>query len=274
MRALVQGTIGFLVLVVLSVAAIASSEAEAPLKQNGNATTTLVSDPTIQAQIKRIISAKSDDDIRKELERLKALDTQGAPKLIPQLFLYSVTVTNGPDRMDRLFRDMIRRELGLSRRDEVFLIAPYLGTQDKRLQDELLEALCAADGSFHSNSKKQDFSIYQSMIAERWKTNPPLGLIAYMYDRSPAEALLTMSRIYGKPGLANDLATQARKEDRDAADSFSRRSEWWSHLYAATVMRKNPKLVEADIVKRLEQDQHPLVREALTEIRASQVKTQ
>jgi len=124
-------------------------------------------------------------------------------------------------------------------------------------------------------------------------------LVAHMFKTDVQEAFLAMLRIeYGLQPESNyvyvNVARQARKEVRDLQlmrhevgdylfhrrysfptppslkdrvethlGAASRDTRWWVRLYVAQIMRQHAELRQPDIVARLVDDDHPLVREAL-----------
>lgn len=112
-----------------------------------------------------------------------------------------------------------------------------------------------------------DFSRYENILREK-KGNIAQGLIRYMYWRNPQAAVLSMARIYGDKNIETNLVDQLKGDKKMVLPSLAVRSEWWVRLYVAEMMGKHPQLRDPVILKKLEQDTDPLVREKASKLKA------
>ena len=110
-----------------------------------------------------------------------------------------------------------------------------------------------------------DFSRYEGILREK-KQNPAQGLIRYMYDRNSQAALLSMSRVYGNKTAETELADKLKGDPKTALQSLADRPEWWARLYVAETMKKQPQLRDPAILKKLEKDDNPLVKEKAADL--------
>jgi hypothetical protein len=145
-------------------------------------------------------------------------------------------------------------------------VLPYLGTKDPVLRKELHRTLLWVD-QVHGGRK--DFSQFESYL-KRAGGVPCEALIRYMFDSEPQAAVLSMARVYGDKSAESDVADKLKGDPKTVLQSVAGRPEWWAHMYAVETMRKNPQLRDPAILKQLERDEHPLVREALAEIKGGQ----
>jgi hypothetical protein len=214
----------------------------------------------IQAQIRRTITAGSEQIFQQELEKLRLMDAKSCTRLVPQLILYSQTATN---MLDGMTCRMIMGRLGLSTPQILGALLPYLDSQDQKVRHELRNQLMDLDKS--ASGAPPDFSLYETII-DGSRTNPPLALIRYMYEQSPSRALMSMSRVFGNKDVETVVAAQLRQDPKSALQSFADRPEWWAHLYVVEMMKKQPQLRDTAILKKLEKDDNPLVKEKVAEI--------
>ena len=177
-------------------------------------------------------------------------------------------------------------------------IIPYLGTEDTDLKKQLERMLKMID---YCGIDKVDYSEYKSFIEKR-KDNLPEGLIKYMFHRSPGEAFLTLAQIFiHDPEERRSIIQSEEIIEQDfrkrylgpvessvkisskAVEAFNKLSKyeyWWVRLYFAEILRKDPyaplyvETTLPEIIKSLEQDGHPLVKETMAEMkREKQIKS-
>lgn len=77
---------------------------------------------------------------------------------------------------------------------------------------------------------------------------------------------LFMSRVYGDKATGAELADKLKGDPKAALQSLADRPEWWAHLYVAETMKKQPQLRDTAILKKLEKDDNPLVKEEVAEM--------
>jgi hypothetical protein len=129
---------------------------------------------------------------------------------------------------------------------------------------------------------------YEGYLRNR-EDNPPRGLIRYMFNHHPAAALVTLrqaflkadgpERQHSEPILRGlrvvDTAVWKKQNDLHAKDEaetdalgqldvFSKHEKWWVRMYAAEILRRYPDLGNKEMIERLKEDKHRLVRETFT----------
>lgn len=134
----------------------------------------------------------------------------------------------------------------------------YLESEDEGIAKEAAGWLPAFD--YNKEQKSFNFQRYEQILHDA-NGKLPDGLILYMYDRNPETALDVMGRVMGKMTPQAELRGGLKDDPKAALQSLADRPEWWVRLYAAEILKKNPQLRDLAILKKLEQDDHPLVRE-------------
>ncbi|MCK4648373.1 hypothetical protein KAT51_02500 [bacterium] len=258
-------------------------------------------DPRIQAQIECIASAAEDDKEthRREISKLRKMEGS-LEHHIQQLIYFQLNKIRMHRAKEITYDDMeqavlvaeyiscilvgIRDQMPLrlapaSAQSVINAVSPYLGTKDPDLLDLLHTQLLRIDAL--RGDDELDYSYYESFIKER-KKNPPLPLIQYMYEKSPSEALLTLSQIYIKDPKARepliraeqiisaDIKNRGYDVDRSQAvkalEELSHYKEWWVRLYVAEIIQtpygpvRYYKLVSPGTLEKIKKDSSPLVR--------------
>ncbi|MHB8862362.1 MAG: HEAT repeat domain-containing protein [Pirellulaceae bacterium] len=249
---------------------------------------TLTPDPQIQRQIGKVLDAASDESRRDELQALVEMAGSDSQKLIEQLLYYSAYGTDPAGKHDLKegmalagFSDLLK----ISHSQIATALWPYLGTTDAQLRQKLRDVF---DGF--------SFTFFQDFLQSRLRTGQdlPLELIQYMYQRNPAEALLTMARTWAVQQSAEESSKRWRpliwaehvvsdtlwkqehqflektRVEPEAATQIEKLvgdPDWWVRLYAAEILRQHPGFRSAELLERLAQDDNRLVRETA---RASQ----
>lgn len=236
---------------------------------------TIKPDPAIQEAIHGLFrEAKNLEEFHTQLTSLR---TMAGENLVPQLIYYKL---NAKDVVEGMALHIIVRELEISDIDLVLGITPYLGTNDAKLR-RLLEELL--DGIEKPRERDRDYKAHRNVI-EASKDRPPLALIQHMYEKSPGTALITLQRVYLRKSekitpiiWAEHVVSDVlwKKENRflkpetdipvalEQLDILSRHEAWWVRLYVAETLRQNPEFRTPELVERLENDEHELVREEL-----------
>ncbi len=262
-------------------------------------------DADLQARIDRIARAGIQPDIpdaergatERELFRLIA-GREKAELFIRQLLYYSLTAPK-QDLRDAVI--WITLYLNLAPETIAGAIVPYLETEndDLRLRVRILLETCVEKCS---PSECHTFRHY-SFALKRDRDNPPLGLVRYMFERDPSEALRQFTEVYRLPSvqahtaareelrwaehIVNDAIKNAnfltafrhtaegprdavitlerltREEATAQLDILSKSDDWWVRLYVAEILRQHPAFRTPKLVARLAADKHPLVREAI-----------
>jgi hypothetical protein len=145
-------------------------------------------------------------------------------------------------------------------------IAPLLNTQDK----DTLEIL---DGGMSLATvlpnHKTDLGACERVLQEQ-KPVTPDGLIRYMFRCNSHDAILALARVYGNGVSETELAEKLKVNEVDSRLYFSRRPEWWAHLYAAWIsedLARRLYLSDMEFVERLSRDPDPLVQEDVARIK-------
>ena len=245
-------------------------------------------DPQIQKQIGKVLNPGRDGARRDELQILAEMGGPDYEKLIPQLLYYSVYGTDPAGKHD------LKEGMALAGISDLLKISqipdcdgavalfghPPSDSMDAKLRQKLREVF---DGF--------DIAFFQELLQSRLRTGQdlPLELIPYMYQRNPAEALLTMARtmaiqktweesrkqwrslIWAEHVVSDTLwkhdhefldPTQVEPEAAAQIEKLAGDNEWWVRLYAAEIMRQHPGFRRAELLQKLAQDDHPLVRQS------------
>jgi hypothetical protein len=243
-------------------------------------------DQRIQAKLEQLISSIQLDE-KKELtrERLRAVAKElktsyNDADLIPQIVLYEATAKKEQTAIaTNLLLLQFIEDLGRSR--IMGILSPFLSTDNERIKTRLYEIMnycCEGRPTI-------DFNRIFSMMRAKGGAIPD-GLVAYMYDRSPGEAMLGYMRYYNiersNPERQNLLLAEREvgntlwkhqflllehhKVEPSAmveSEKLSRHKEWWVRLYVAEIMRQHKGFRQPETIERLKKDKHPLVRETI-----------
>ena len=200
----------------------------------------------------------------KEELRQKLFDIQkiaGGEKEMALQLMYFHSHANG--MQEAMLAGFVLDQLAITNSIFFDVCLPMLDSNDESTRELAADWLTRAD---HVSKGGVDFSRYESILREK-KDNPPQGLIRYMYNRNPQTAVATVARVYGKDVPESDVAAKAKSGVKNSVEYFSARPEWWAHLYVATMMEKEPYLRTPELIKKLEQDTDPLVREKVSKMK-------
>lgn len=238
-------------------------------------------DPHIQKWIEHAVTLKTQEEITNEISRIRA-EGYGVCDLVRQILYFQVTSRRRhatgeipgdelenkvlvADGLTALVLDWDRGKKTLvpkSRDALIDAVLPYIETQDTLLRQQVRSALRWID---QTTGSKKDFTGYESYLQAR-KDDPPHALVKYMYDRAPQAAVLSMSRIYGNKAVETEVADKLKGDPKAALQALADRPEWWARLYVAETMKKQPQLRDPAILKKLDKDDHPLVKAKVAEI--------
>lgn len=225
-------------------------------------------DSTVQAYIQSLLSTNeqemfsgTEDQLRNKLEQLKEMVGGDQKKLVEQLFCYRVKAR---EMREALLPMVIMKQLGVCDDTLVQGILPYLESSDAHVVKEASEWLWGTDKNRATGG--YDFHRYKAVL-EKAKPRVPPGLIRYMYDCDPQTAVVTIVQMYDQNAPESEVAVKAKSGVKESVDYFAGRSEWWAHLYVAAMMEKEPYLRTSELVKKLEQDANPLVREKVSKLK-------
>ncbi|MDI6748490.1 MAG: hypothetical protein QMD17_15240 [Rhodocyclaceae bacterium] len=246
-----KGTLVFLFLCVASAASLHAAE--------------IVPDEAILAKIDataiRIRSGVTKDE---GFAALRELDQACTNKslLVQQVMLYlrfrATTEERGYGAI------IIMNMMDVDKTTKIKAAMPLLDASDIEWQ-KIADAVLSTTDMDSACADGVDFSLYDGILRET-PTMPPAALIRYMYKRNPQAAVVTAARIFGQNVPETEVAAKAKGGVKESADYFAGRSEWWAHLYVTETMKKQPHLRDAAILKKLEKDDHPLVKEKVAEI--------
>ena len=142
-------------------------------------------------------------------------------------------------------------------------ILPYLGTMNLKLRKELHHTLKWVD---QKRGGERDFSQYESFLTNN-TNSVSAALIEYMYDSDARAAVLAMAGAYGDRNIDATLSSMSNDGAAAALNMLINRPEWWAHLYVATVLERDSFLRTPELLEKLEEDTHPLVREKVIKIK-------
>lgn len=256
---------------------------------------TISSNAVVQSEINRIIdlcanNATSEDTAKQAIEAFLSFKGLDRRELLLQTLL---SYKGDADHRENPQGEILKRTLifrlaeGIPEQDLVALLVPYLeATTEPQMQHNLMMPLNAI--LFRNGRHRPDFKKLEPFLATK-KASPPTNLITrVMLQNNPHAALNTLAEVYAESPDEKKLlqataptvqkASEATRghmpnsgEMRDVAMSelagLSNRKEWWVRLYVAAVMEKEPYLRTPELVKKLEQDTDPLVREKVSKLK-------
>ncbi|MDI6774690.1 MAG: hypothetical protein QME60_04745 [Verrucomicrobiota bacterium] len=249
--------------VVLSGGAWAEQQARGiPIQPNQEVQSFLHALSSTNAQERQnIFHAGTQEEFSQKLAELRD-KAGGTQKFVLQLLYFSEHARSTRQGMLPL---VLVEQMNISASDRVAAIVPLLETDDQSVLKIAYEWLEVID--FDGNAQQFKFNRYRDAIRDSG-TNVPQGLVKYMYTKSPDAALSSLATVYLDRDEAKSLIDQVRGEDdARAVDRLSQRREWWAHLYVVAMMEKNPSLRTPELLRKLEQDPDPLVREKMSKLR-------
>lgn len=206
-----------------------------------------------------LFSTGTQEELRQKLADVQKM-AGGDKEMVLQLLYFSAHA-NGME--EAMLPGFIIEQLAISKAIMAEAMLPLLDSEDESTRilaaKHLPIADCKPEGSV-------DFSRYEGILREK-KQNASQGLIRYMYGRNPQAAVLAVARVYGQDVPESEVAAKAKGGVKESVDYFAGRTEWWAHLYVATMMEKEPYLRTPELVKKMEQDTDPLVREKVSKLK-------
>ena len=242
--------------------------------------------PNVQRRIQGVIEIGTSDVPRSDkfaaMESLRPLVEEDPQTLIRQLlyFQHAHAGESDVDLEKRMLAQSIIHQLSIPPTEIAKAVIPYAFTENRHLQGEVQRLLTRVEGV--PRHRTPDFSYYQSLLTANRK-DPSQDLVRYMYERSPGQAVLTLEAVYRQPNGPDKLVLWAEhvvsdviwkqqhsflEEDQvepqavEQLEKLSSHEAWWARLYVAEILRQHPEFRTATIVKRLNEDDHPLVRQA------------
>jgi len=223
-------------------------------------------DNDVQNDIRKVaIELMKVKERSKLTETMSPLSKFDRVHLVQQVLLFSRAGAQGEE--EGYGAMVLFGELRPSNEELVSAVASWIDTSDPRFRKMIRDILWEIDSERQYKSKgvMPDYTWYESWIAGHTNASA-VGLIRYMYGRSPDAALMSMARVYGTKTSETEVLASLKGDPKAALQSLADRPEWWVHLYVAETMKKQPQLRDAVILKRLETDGHPLVKEKVAEI--------
>jgi hypothetical protein len=262
-------------------------------QQAGEPEPTIQPHPEVQRHIQRALNAGDEHELREQLEVLQRQAGKDQQTLIRQLLYYSIHGRDQEGRHDvreAMALGIIGKQLEIEDTRMVMALLPYLDARDPAIRKAVRGALPAVEAPSRA-VHPPSFSFYQTILESRVRKRQdlPYGLVRYMYERHPGSALLAMMRVFysrdqqkeskavlwAEHVVAETLWKQQHgflekgQSDPQAVaqlENLSKHDAWWARLYVAHVLRRHPEFRSGEIVERLKNDEHELVREALLAI--------
>ncbi len=220
-------------------------------------------DPEIQAEIDRVAVKLGQASTQQDgLLALAQLEQSHGDKevLFQQVVLY---MRFGAKSEERGYGAMgMLSKLNVDRTTKINAILPQLDASDAELRNIAVQLLRSIDKD-KARAEGVNFDAYEQVLRENPR-NQPMALISYMYDRDPQAAVKSIARVYAPDVAQSEVVAKASIGAKESVDYFAARSEWWAHLYVVAMMEKNPSLQTPELVKKLEEENNPLVREKLS----------
>lgn len=244
---------------------------------------TIEPDPRVQTLIRETLvglnnPSLSEGDIEAALGLLDREASRDRREFLLQLSLFLKSASGTEEAMGGA---AILNRLSFSRDEKIDALLPHLRDAEPALKHVFDELLSTID---RPNGGQADFHYYESVIQSKG-IGPCSGLILYMYETSPGDALLTMldlrvkavserqAVLSSKQGIDDFVQVPQRQalSDRGEAkarlslEMLSRNQDWCVRLYAAAIFGRFPALGSADLAKRLTTDPSELVRSIIGE---------
>lgn len=247
--------------------------------------------PATQQKLDAMLRSQTRAEWRRRMADLETgiEDERAARRLYQEIVHFLTGVRDNPSAA-ALFIPMSR--LGLSPGDQVDILVPYLGSEDAAARNIAVTILEGLEN--RHEQERPNYGIYRSYV-EKDKSNTAFPLIRRMYADAPREATMTLNDanfILGqeqRPSRrdllwavnAIDRAVWIHKYnfvDRDKGQSETLATEqmrllsggegWWVRLYVAEIMHQHSFLRQPEIIQKLKDDPHSLVKESIAAILA------
>lgn len=278
-RAFFRGSLGVCLLLVAAFVNAPTTARSEPVK----AGVEIVTDAPLQAAIQSFAEAANRAEADERLGRLRTLYGRDYGRLIDQLLLFDAT--SGNTENARSCVGLIIEDARIPKEAAVTALVIHLDSANPSIQRMVRSLLHGYEDG--SASRPPDFSTYRTIIetAVRAGKEPPESLVKFMYETDPGTALLTMMRGYQlrdpkemKPILwaehviadmfwKRQFGFLAPQEVPAAAvnelDALSRHERWWVRLYVAELLHCYSELRRPEMLDRLREDRHAVVREAM-----------
>jgi len=245
---------------------------------NGFAQTAITNNPAIQHQIEKMVSVvidvennkATDDNAKKAFELFKNSTGLNDKDLLLQLLFFKEHLNNDDSDRGRAVRVLIGSVYpAIPLEDLTKFVASALDNTEEPVQMRDLTRLL--DGVVFKKNPEPDFSVL-AIVIKGQKDAPSPSLIHYMFHLEPEKAAITLAQVYSDDKAVVELQNVLRTDAVDVINILSISSNWWQRLYVAETIRKNPQLRNPEILNRLQQDEHPLIRKVLAEIKGDKTE--
>jgi len=233
----------------------------------------ILGEVVLQGEIARVVSVltahekkqATEKDASEAVEHLLIVGRNRVDNVLLQTLLYRQDILDVEDK-ERAARVLIGLLVPQIPEDRLIhtIVPVFERTTKKGMKKDLRRVL---DTVTLKDTSRPDFGAFVSFLREN-EDAPPSSLIKYMFRLEPEAATLTLARSYSGDPAAMELKKSMKGEGTKALADLSGKGVWWQDLYVAEMIRKNPQLRDPEILKQLEKDEHPLVREALAEMKS------
>jgi len=254
-------------------------------ESTANEKITFEPDPEIQKLINEIAyttgGKKQGEAFFENLDLLQKRSGKNYSKLAPDLIYYS---SRGQNVREGMAAAGIIHYLGISEMQVLGALLPYVGVEDELFRKELEKLIVDLEPGFREQRGFKHIYLRGYADQNEW---PPLNAVEFLYRKRPGAAVLTMAKAYFtgletekrrpiswavysvrhvlklKQFNRRDLVPAALREAVKALDGLSKREEWWIRLYVAEILSQHPEFQTKEMLDRLKDDKHKLVRSAI-----------
>lgn len=212
-------------------------------------------------------------------ERLRDLATRSPEEFVRQLLFYMSNKEKSSD--EKLHALLAIAHFNLSHQTIIDAVSPYAYSDNEELASTAQRLLGMAEPDWRTEPGHD----YESVLRAH-KDDPPTGLIRYMYETSPRNALRILLGVYRDEltnhrqllwadhvigdylwkkghGFAEASAASLASASHEL-EAMAQDRVWWVRLYAAEIVRRNPELRSEKLKSLLENDEHQAVRKAVS----------
>ncbi len=212
-------------------------------------------------------------------EKLRDLATRSPKEFIRQLLFYMSNKEKSSDR--KLYALLAIAHYNFSDYTIIDTVSPYVDSDTEELAAVAQRLLGMAEPEWRTEPGR-DFEA----VLRAHKDHPLIGLIRYMYETSPRNALDILLGVYRddltnhrqllwadhvigdylwtkRHGFADASAASLASASHEV-EAMARDSVWWVRLYAAEIVRREPELRSKKLTHLLRNDEHEAVRKAVS----------
>jgi len=258
--------------------------------------------PQFQSQIQRVHKAfltQKPSVSYRELDALSDLEPKNPVILVEQIALFVSTLVDGEEA---LFFLIAIEHLELDDLTIVSGLADHINSENRMLRsfahDNLRRIEKANAWGTYGTPSLRSRGVYAKYIRSRVNRSLPVPepFVEYLYRRAPGHVLIAFLKAHEQSALDQKSVLWAEHVIADAIwkkknnfetlflqgmpravselEKLSTQETWWVRLYVAEIMRQNLVFRRPEIIERLKQDEHPLVRKTMrfTEKKANKGK--